>query len=62
MRSNHTTLDLVIKDTNKIMCLLHVMHHSERTSNVLVSSTGCLRLAKCLKFKMKVGYECWKQN
>ena len=25
--NNHTTVDLVIKDMNELMCLLHLIHH-----------------------------------
>ena len=55
---NRTTIDLVIKDSYQLMCLLHVLHHNIYAKNKkqLKEEHGCLRGYKFLKIKMKLSY------
>ena len=62
-RSNRTTLDFVIKDSFELMYLLHFLNHvKNKNADILAKPIGCLRNAKVLKMKMKISYQCWKQN
>ena len=60
VRNNHSTLDLVVKNQQDLLCLLHVLEHNKFKEGE--TPEGCLRGVKALKFKMKLSYQCWKQE
>lgn len=57
--SNNTTVDFVVKDNHNLMCLLHVLQHKLRC---VKEELGCLCGFKFLKVKMKLSYQCRKQD
>lgn len=62
-RPNRTTLDLVIKDSYELMYFLHILNHAKNKASAEAAQVnGCLRMAKVLKMKMKISYQCWKQK
>ena len=59
--NNNTTVDLVIKDNFHLMCLLHVLKH-KICFGKQKKELGCLSSFKFLKAKMKLSYQCRKQD
>ena len=59
--ANSTTVDLVIKDNFSLMCLLHVLQRKLRHKKT-DKAEGCLLGFKFLKAKMKLSYQCRKQD
>ena len=58
LRRAFSTLDLVVKDDGDLMALLH---YAGRTI-FKQSDNEVLAIFRKLKFKMKLGYECWRQR
>ena len=54
----YSTLDLRVKNENDMMALIHVLgrHVYKQTDSAFMGVYHKLR------FKMKLGYECWKKN
>ena len=53
-----STLDFVVPNENDMMALIHVM------ARIIYNfaDNSFLGIYRRLKFKMKIGYECWKKN
>lgn len=54
----YSTLDFVVKHEAHLMALLHCMgYHLYKQSD-----SSFMTVFRNLKFKMKLGYECWRQR
>ena len=64
IRSNGTTLDLVIPDQSHLMALIHFTHmHVDKPEEKLGEKMkNFLSVYKKLKFKMKLSYESWNRR
>ena len=51
-------IDFVVPDNDDMMALLHVSVRLIKKDE----SSEFFKLFRNLKFKMKLGYECWKRN
>ena len=58
LRTNGTTFDLVVKNMEQLMALLHFLHRNVYKTE----EADQLHLYKLLKFKMKLGFEMWNRR
>lgn len=61
--SNSTTVDVVVRDMQELMALIHVLHHKlHQPKKQFNEEWGCLKTYKFLKIKMKLSYTARKQQ
>lgn len=68
-RDNWSTLDLVIKDSHDMMCILHAISHidipcpqDQETSMPMIQTNQCLKIYKQLRMRMKLSYMCVREQ
>ena len=54
----YSTLDFVVKNESHLMALLHCMGYCLYKQ----CDSAFMAVFRKLKFKMKLGYECWRQR
>ena len=56
VRNNFTTLDVIVKNADDMLCLLHVLHVKVKPTKLAFDS---MIMYKLRKLRMKIAYEAW---